>query len=237
VTRTWRRAAAGVSTVAVVALAALAVWTLTRPRSPEEPLAATRELVSRTTVSVAVDGSSLLAGRAIADFGVGAEVRLVRVRIVDELRLSIRLASDVDVGLGAAPRGCLVGPYSAPDDAGLSSPCWGEPDFGASLAARLAASPEGRPRLVGGQPVDLIIDLRRGDLRCDYAPGQWRLEVSLEPIVDGVSAGPVELPDVAFTIPFAADDRLVAVPDSRYCGLAETIYMEQGEPAIVDSQP
>lgn len=234
--RPWWRMAAGVAAISIVAAGALAVWVLVRPRAPEDRLAGASELVSRVAASVAVDHSSLVAGQAIVDFGVGSQVRLVRVRIVDDLRLSVSLTSDVDLELAAAPRACLVGPDSAPDDAGLSSPCWGQPDLGQALASELATSLEGRLTLVAGQPIRLSIDLERGDERCDYPPGQWRLEVSLEPIVDGLSAGTHSLQDVAFTVPFAADDALVAVPGSRYCGLANLVFKEQGEPAIVTPQ-
>ncbi len=198
---------------------------------------AARDLASAIAVTVTVDDSSLLAGRAIADFGIGNEVRLVRVRIVDGLRLTVRLSSDVDVELARGPTACLVGPYSAPDDAGLSIPCWGEPDLGLELAAQLATTSIGQPILRADRPVELVVDLRRGEVRCDYAPGEWRLDASVEPIVAGASAGPVDLSPVEVVIPFGLDDSLVETSSSRYCGLAETIVKQQGEPAIASPRP
>jgi len=236
VTRPGRRLVA-VAVVAVAVATVLATWTLTRPRSPEERFAAARELASRITVTAVVEDSSLLGGRAIADFGVGNEVRLVRVRIVDQLRLSVRLVSDVDVELATALTACLVGPYSAPDDAGLSVPCWGEPDLGGALATRLSTGATGHPALLTARPVDVTVELSRGDARCDYAPGRWRLEVSVEPIVDGASAGEIDLPTVDVAIPFSPDDVVIEVRDSRYCGLAETIFKEQGEPVTATPRP
>jgi len=236
VTRPGRRLVA-VAVVAVAVAAVLATWAVTRPRSPDERLAAARELASRITVSAVVEGSSLLGGRAIADFGVGNEVRLVRVRIVDRLRLSVRLASDVDVELATALTACLVGPYSAPDDAGLSVPCWGEPDLGGALATRLPTGATGHPALLASRPVDVAVELSRGEARCDYAPGRWRLEVTVEPIVDGASAGEIDLPTVDVAIPFSPDDVVIEVRDSRYCGLAETIFKEQGEPVTATPRP
>jgi hypothetical protein len=236
VTRRWRRVVP-VAVVAVAVAAVLASWAVTRPRSPDERLAAARELASRITVTAVVEDSSLLGGRAIADFGVGKEIRLVRVRIVDQLHLSVRLASDVDVELATALTACLVGPYSAPDDAGLSVPCWGEPDLGGALALGLPTSATGNPALLATRPLDVAVELSRGEARCDYAPGQWRLEVSVEPIVDGASAGLVDLPTIDVAIPFSPDDVVIEVRDSRYCGLAETIFKEQGEPATATPRP
>jgi hypothetical protein len=83
----------------------------------------------------------------------------------------------------------------------------------------------------------VAIELSRGEARCDYAPGQWRLEVSVEPIVDGASAGLIDLPTVEIAIPFSPDDVVIEVRPSRYCGLAETIFKEQGEPATSTPRP
>jgi hypothetical protein len=149
----------------------------------------------------------------------------------------VRLASDVDVELATALTACLVGPYSAPDDAGLSVPCWGEPDLGGALATRLSTSATGHSALLTTRPVDVAVELSRGEARCDYAPGRWRLEVSVEPIVDGASAGVIDLPTVDVVIPFSRDDVVIEVRDSRYCGLAETIFKEQGEPATATPRP
>ena len=64
---------------------------------------------------------------------------LVPVTVVESLALDVRLTADRDLVLAGPPRLCLVGPFAAPDDAGLIDRCWGDPDPGAALAARGAA--------------------------------------------------------------------------------------------------
>jgi hypothetical protein len=128
---------------------------------------------------------------------------------------------------------CLVGPDSAPDDAGLEEPCWGEPDLETLDAARLPTDGAGHPLLAAARPLTITADLRRGDVRCDYPPGRWVLEIKADPIVDGTPAGARYLPDVAVEVPFDRSQALPVVARARYCGLASRVYREQGEPEVL----
>ncbi len=220
--------------VVLVAGLALGLWAGTRPRSPEQRLEAAGALVAGVHVSAAVDASSLVATHAIADFGIDEGIRRVRVRIVSELRLSVRLEADRDVALAVPARLCVVGPYSAPDDAGLSSPCWGSPELGEILAAQLGSDAAGHPILLANRPIILAASLVRGNERCDYPPGEWHVEVVLNPLVDGSPAGDAYLPYAAFDVPLEEPGAppLVEVRQTRYCGLASAVYREQGEPPV-----
>jgi hypothetical protein len=201
--------------------------------SPSRHPADLDELVAGVRVSVDVADSSLLATEAVADFGIEDGVRMVRVRIVDELDIDLRIETTETLTLAGPPRVCLVGPYSAPDDAGLSDRCWGEPDLGGLLAQQLTTDATGHPRLVAGQPIVVSGGLRRGTVRCDYPPGEWQLEVTLEPLLDGSAAGRIELPAVSIDVPsLVADPLRLVLFDTRYCGLATVVYRDQGEPPV-----
>jgi hypothetical protein len=201
--------------------------------SPSRHAADLDDLVAGVRVSVDVADSSLLATEAVADFGIEEGVRMVRVRIVDELDLDIRIETTETLTLAGPPRVCLVGPYSAPDDAGLSDRCWGEPDLGGLLAQRLTTDPTGHPMLLAGQPIVLSGGLQRGTVRCDYPPGAWQLEVTLEPLLDGSSSGRIELPPVGIGVPYLVADPLrLVLLDTRYCGLATVVFRDQGEPPV-----
>lgn len=210
------------------------LWAGTRPRSPEQRLEAAKELVAAVHVSATVDASSLVATNAIADFGIDEGIRLVRVRIVNELRVSIRIEADHDIALAEPARLCLVGPYSAPDDAGLSDPCWGSPDLGELLAAQLESDAAGHPILREDRPILVAASLVRGDARCDYPPGEWHVEVVLNPLVDGSPVGDLYPPHVTLDVPLERADAppLAEVLEDRYCGLASAVYREQGEPPV-----
>jgi hypothetical protein len=201
-------------------------------RSPEARAAAADDLVGAIESGVTVNASSLLATRAVADFGIGQDVRLVLVRIIDELEVEIRLEPAADMSLEPPIVACLVGPDAAPDDAGLEDRCWGDADLGALIEAQLTRDEQGRPRVESGIPVTIHATLHRGDVRCDYPPGTWRLELLVNPIIDGTPAGPRYAPDAALEVPFAPDEPLALVQERRYCGLASKIYREQGEPLI-----
>lgn len=220
--------------VAVVAAVVLWVWAGTRPRSPEQREVAARELLSGIRVSATVSSSSLAAAHAIADFGLQEGVRLVRVRIVDGLTLELRIEATRAVAFAEPPKFCLVGPFSAPDDAGLSDPCWGEPDLGVVAAGGLPRDQVGRPTFMAGAPVTLTATVERGDVRCDYPPGKWVLEIKADPMVDGTAMGARYLPEVGFEVPFATPDPLTLLAQTRYCGLANVVYREQGEPPVVN---
>jgi hypothetical protein len=226
------RSVAAIVTVAIVAAVGLSAWIGTRPRSPEEREAEARELLSGIHVSATVATASLAASHAIADFGLEEGVRLVLVRILDGLDLELRIDSTRTVAFVEPPRFCLVGPFSAPDDAGLSDPCWGEPDLGLLVGPTLPSDAAGHPTFPAGRPVTLSATLRRGDVRCDYPPGKWVLEIKADPVVDGAGVGARSLSDVSFEVPFATTGPLTLLGGTRYCGLATVVYREQGEPPV-----
>jgi hypothetical protein len=228
------RSIAIVVAIAVLAGVGLGAWLASRPRSPEQREAAARELLSGVHVSATVAGSSLAAAHAIADFGLNEGVRLVRVRIVEGLSLELRIDATHPVALAAAPLFCLVGPFSAPDDAGLSDRCWGEPNLGVVVAGGLPTDQAGHPMFPADAPATLSATLQRGDVRCDYPPGKWVLEVKVDPLLDGTAMGARYLPDVGFEVPFATPAPLTLLAQTRYCGLASVVYREQGEPPVVN---
>lgn len=195
-----------------------------------------RRLAEGIAVAVTVDASSLVATKAFADFGLEEGVRLVLVRILDKIRLSVRFEAAQDVTLAATPRLCMVGPAWAPDDAGLSDRCWGEPDLTSVVAGEFSPDAEGRVALRAGEPVIVETTIARGDERCDYRPGTWQLEIALQQVIDGQAVGPFETSPADFEVPLEPEGTALAfVPlgDSRYCGLAATVWREQGEPALL----
>jgi len=204
-------------------------------RSPEQRRKAAQDLLAGVQVSATVVAASPAAASAIADFGVGTGgVHLVGVRILDELHLELRIEAQRDVALAGPPVVCLVGPYSAPDDAGLSDRCWGEPDLGALVAAKLPTDGEGHPVLWAQSPVVIGATLRRGQVRCDYPPGEWHLEIAADPLIDGQAVGAMDLPRLAIALPYR-DTVVLPLPRidrTRYCGLATAVFLEQGEPAV-----
>lgn len=228
-----------VATAVAVAASVLAACTLLGARSPEQRQAAADALAASVAVDVAVTSSTLAATHAVADFGVDDGVRLVLVRIVDGLALSVKLTAAHDLAFAEAPRFCLVGPFSAPDDAGLEDPCWGEPDLGSVAASALPVDGAGHPVLPAGRPVALAAVLGRGDARCDYPPGAWVLEIRVDPLVDGAASGPRYVADAPFPVPLEApgSDPLPVVERSRYCGLASQVFREQGEPTAGSPAP
>lgn len=223
-----RRLAARVLIAALVA----ACGTLPPWAGPEEREAEARRLAVAITPAVTVRATSYVAGRALADFGIGQPVRLVGVRMLDEVTLEVSLRSAVDVALAGPPRLCLVGPFAAPDDAGLEDRCWGEPDLGTLVAPLLRPDAAGRPGLRANEPVVLAATIRRGDARCDYPPGTWTLETAVEPLVGDAAVARVYLPDLAVEMPWQRDEAIPAVEKERYCGLATVIVRDQGEPRI-----
>lgn len=229
------RSVAIVVALAVATAVVVWAWAGTRPRSPEQREAAARELLSGVHVSMTAATSSLVAAHAIADFGLKDGVRLVRVRILDALTLEVRIESTDTVVLAEPPLFCLVGPFSAPDDAGLSDRCWGEPDLTVVAADELPRDAGGHPMFpADAPPVIVSATLQRGDVRCDYPPGKWLLEIKVDPLVDGIAMGGRYLPDVGFEVPFATPAPLTLLAQTRYCGLANVVYGEQGEPPVVN---
>jgi len=226
---TDRRKRALAMVIGVVLVAAVSTCAAPHPRSPEEREAVAGELLASIKVSGIVVASRFAATYAIAD-SIEEGIRRVRVRIVDKLDLELRIEARHGVAFGEAPRFCLVGPFSAPDDAGLSDRCWGTPDLGALVAARLPVDAAGHPTFPGGQPVIVPAQLERGDVRCDYPPGEWVLEIKADPVVDGSSVGARYLPHVRLDIPFASAGPLPVYDRGRYCGLAGAASRDEGEP-------
>ena len=66
-----RRRGAGVLLVLAGAVAIVTAWIALQPRTPEQRLAAARELAAGIRVTPTVNATSLLATSAIADFGIG----------------------------------------------------------------------------------------------------------------------------------------------------------------------
>lgn len=217
----------------IVLAAGLGAWAWAGgQRTPEQRQTAAREVLAAVHVSATVATSSLLATRAEADFGLSRGIRAVGVRIVASLSLEVRVEADRDVILARPPVACLAGPYWAPDDAGLESRCWGEPDIGQLLASAVPTDGAGRWTLVRGRPIVLNLSLQRGTSRCDYPPGAWDLAISADPIVDGPPVTGLDPIRAPVAVPFANAGRLTFVPVSsnRFCSDAAAISLEQGEP-------
>jgi hypothetical protein len=92
-------------------------------------------------------------------------------------------------------------------------------------------------------PADRVLalsaTLQRGGPRCDYPPGRWLLVVQADPLVDGTPMGTRQLAEIGFDIPWSSSDQLpfLPVPTVAYCGSANVIYREQGEPLIASPSP
>jgi hypothetical protein len=215
--------------LAVVVLAGVALWAWSALRP-----ATADELFGGITVTASVEGSSLGATQAIADFGLEEGIRMVPVRIVEDLALVVRLETPRDVVLAGAPRLCLTGPFWNPLDAGLDDRCWGDPDLAALLAQAMPADADGRVTLRARSPVVLRTELGRGDERCDYPPGDWLLEVDAEPVVDGVTLPRQDITEVPLTVPLEEEGALAwrSNSDTRFCSFTAAVYTRQGEPTI-----
>jgi hypothetical protein len=215
--------------LAVVVLAGLTFWAWSelRPRTADE-------LFEGIEATVTVGNSSLGATQAVADFGLEEGIRMVPVRIVEDLALEVRLETPRDVVLAGAPRLCLTGPFWNPLDAGLDDRCWGDPDLAGLLTEAMPADANGRVTLRAGSPVVLQADLARGDERCDYPPGDWLLEVDAEPVVDSVTLPRQDIAEVPLTVPLEEDGALAwrSNSDTRFCSFTAAVYTRQGEPEI-----
>jgi len=224
-----------------VLVVGLALWATRAPppRSADERQAAAIKLLSGIRISTQVTGSALAASKALVDFLAENDVRLVVVRVVDELTLDVQIEASQSVAFKDPPTFCLIGPFAAPDDAGYSSPCWGAQEIGALLAAQLPADDAGHRTFPAGGPIVVSATVQRGGPRCDYPPGRWLLRVEADPLVDGLPTGARQLAEIAFDVPWSTTDRLpfLAVSTVAYCGLANTVYREQGEPAIASPSP
>jgi hypothetical protein len=208
-------------------------------RSAAQREAAARELVAGIRISTKVAGSTLAASKGLVDFMAENDTRLVFVRIVDDLDLELRIETEQDVTFSDPPTLCLIGPFSAPQDAGYESGCWGAPDIGGLLSAELATDGAGHAIVPGGQAIVVSARVHRGGHRCDYPPGRWVLTVEGNPLVDGKPMGARQIGEIGFDIPWADSGPLpfIPVPTVAYCGSANLVYREQGEPQIASPSP
>jgi hypothetical protein len=218
-----------VAGLAVVVLAGVALWAWSAVRP-----ATADELLDGIEVEASVGEWRLGATQAVADFGIEEGVRMVPVRIVEDLVLELELSTDRDVTFAAPPRLCLTGPFWNPLDAGLSDRCWGEPDVNESLRAAMSVDPAGTVTLRADSPVVLRVPIARGEERCDYPPGDWLLEVDAEPVIDGEAQPRADIAKAPIAIPWN-----VGVPlpwhdssNTRFCSFTAAVYTRQGEPRI-----
>lgn len=177
---------------------------------------------------MSLDGTTLAVTKAFADTLEGG-IHLVPVRIVEAMDVAITLTSTDGLVLAEAPMVCLHWRDAAPDDAGLESPCWGVPDLSAMLAD-LGPVGDGWVLEPDGS-VSVGTTVRRGPGTCDYPPGEWVLRLRVVPLVDGSPQEPLYL-RWSFAVPFDRTAVLRDVPlsESRFCGLASEIIVEQGVP-------
>lgn len=179
--------------------------------------------------------AALVAATATADFGIEEGLRRVVIRVVDEMEVEVVIVAEAEMVLAEPPGLCLVGPFWNPLDAGLSDRCWGSPDLGEVAAEQLSTEADGQVVLAAGVPVAVSAPIARGHERCDYAPGEWTLEVSLRPVVGEETFGPVRIPDVVVDVPFDAAEPVERLPirDTRVCSYPAAVVNRQGEPELV----
>jgi hypothetical protein len=187
----------------------------------------------RVVLSAALVNPRFVATRALTDYGLEIGARYVAVRILSRVQLEVRVLADADVVLAGYPRTCLIGPFSMPDYAGLSDGCWGQPDISRLLWDRLPTDSNGRPVLRGGRAVTLTAALERDAGSCDYPPGDWRLEVQIDPFVEGAASRPLAIAPTPLDVPASSPGPLELVKLTNYCGIANVVYHEQGEPELV----
>lgn len=198
------------------------------PTEPMSPGASAPATEPELLQAVAVASAATLASAAAFADSLETGIRLVRVRIVDEVEMAVVLLSETGVTLAEPPELCFHWFHAAPDDAGLESPCWGIPDPSPVFAAQMARA-DGTWRLDPGRALSSGVSMRRGGGRCDYPPGDWVLRVRYVPLVDGAAQEPryVRAPfEVAYD-PREIPTRL-PVTETLFCGLASSVVREQG---------
>ena len=58
--------------------------------------------------------------------------------------------------------------------------------------------------------------------------------MALEPLVDGVPVGALDLPPVGVEVPSTGEGPLPFLRfDTRFCGLATIVYLKQGDPPVM----
>ncbi|MFN8621820.1 MAG: hypothetical protein U0869_13900 [Chloroflexota bacterium] len=189
------------------------------PEAPATPRP--DQLTLPVDVQVSARPTAIVEARATAD-QLSSLPQLVPVTVIDTLEVTVRLEATEDLDLAGPPALCLVGPYSAPDDAGVIDRCWGSPDLGAALQAVLPGTEAGVTRLPAHQPVEVTATIARGDVRCDYPPGAWHLETVLTPRdAHGHGWTAIALPEVPLAVDAAglAPTRELTRPETRYCGM------------------
>ena len=232
-----RRWTAGVLAVLVLGVAGVGATLLADRSVPppvaDDPAAVARELASHVRVEASVARSSNGVIRASADFGIEEGVRAVPVRIVEDLDLRLTITTDREIAFATPPRVCLVGPFWNPLDAGLSDRCWGEPDLGHMVADALRGDDGGDLRLEAGDRIDLDGTIERGDERCDYAPGAWRLQIDAELRLDGSVLPRVDVADIALDLPLEPVGTVLPFhpnSETRPCSYIAAVFTRQGEP-------
>ena len=231
----------------IVLIGALALWAtlIARPPSTADGPTTAQELLSGVSVTVTVADVALAAAGATADFGVEEGLRRVNIRVVDEFHIEVRFESAYELVLDDPPYVCLVGPFWNPLDAGLSDRCWGDPDLQAAVAAQLPTDEAGHLVLTAGSSTVVSATIRRGDARCDYAPGEWHVDIGLSPIVDGSAVGRVDLPEVILDVPYqnpvnagpAGTLELLPPGQTRVCSYPAAVYLRQGDPPVTQANP
>jgi hypothetical protein len=224
-----------ISVLVVAAIVALAwsAWTaITSSGGEGADHRATPDPRGRVVVSATIVNPRLVATRALTDFGPDVGARYVAVRILAEVDLEVHLIADADMVLATYPRLCLIGPFSMPGYAGLSDACWGAPDLGPLLRAHLMTDADGRPVLRAGREVTLRATLARDAERCDYPPGRWQLEVEIDRLIEGAASSPVAIASVELNLPAKSAGPLPLVKRTHYCGIANVVFREQGEPEL-----
>lgn len=190
-------------------------------------------LMAGLRLSAVAESAVLAATKAFYDPGVAEGIRFVKVRIIDRLELRVRIEAAGDVVFAQDPQLCLVGPNSAPDDAGLEDGCWGEPDLSSVAADQWQRTAQGEPVIRAAQPIEFSLWLERGAERCDYPPGAWTLELMGRPVALGSPAEQMWAPHGELDVPIGPAQPLPYLKPSvtRYCGLAT---LDDGEPEILD---
>ena len=75
--------------------------------------------------------------------------------------------------------------------------------------------------------------IERGDERCDYAPGAWRLQIDAELRLDGSVLPRVDVADIALDLPLEPVGTVLPFhpnSETRPCSYIAAVFTRQGEP-------